>query len=310
MGAERMSDAAIEQFLAVCEHGHFGRAAEALGISQQAVSKGISALEKRIGTRLFNRGAFGAVPTSAGEVLAARARQSRAELALGFAEIDSMRGSRGGRVRVGVGLCFAGRLMPLTIERYRALHPKVHVSAIVESSGALFPMLLAGELDFCASAPPPDFPIAPELARETLFVDADSVIVRRNHPLAIKTQVRLADLAGFPWIMSAQIGGTWDRVCGEFTAAGLAPPTQLVRTDSIALARELLQHGPYIVLLSRENVSRDLVAGSMVALSVEGIPERRPAILTYRRRSSMTPAAANMIRVLKQVCSDLHGPPP
>lgn len=305
-----MSDAAIEQFLAVCEHGHFGRAAEALGVSQQAVSKGISALEKRVGTRLFSRGAFGAVPTPAGEVLATRARQARAELALGFAEIDSMRGSRGGRVRVGVGLCFAGRIMPLAIERFRALHPKVHVSAVVESSAALFPMMLAGELDFCASAPPPEFPVAPELAREKLFMDADSVIVRRNHPLAAKRQARLADLAGFPWIMSAQIGDTWDRVCGEFSAAGLAPPTQLVRTDSIALARELLQHGPYIVLLSRENVSRDLAAGSMVAIDVDRIPERRPAILTYRRRSTLQPAAMNMIGVLKRVCADLHGPPP
>lgn len=304
-----MSDPKLDQFLALVEHGHYGRAAEALGLSQQAVSKTISALEKQYGVKLFNRGAFGATPTAFGEVLATRARLARAELTLAQSEIDAMRGSRFGQVRVGVGLCFAGRIMPQSIARFRKRYPKVHVTAIVESSAALFPMMLTGGLDFCVSAPPPDFPIDPDLSREHLFMDRDTVIVRRQHPLARKTRVRLADLSEHTWLMSAQIADVWKRVCHEFTAVGIAAPTQLVRTDSIALARELVLGGDYIVLLSRETILRELDKGEVVSINVERIPQERPAILTCRQRSTLSPAAANLARIIREICIEHYGAP-
>ena len=218
-----MSDPKIDQFLALVDHGHYGRAAEALGLSQQAVSKTISALEKQYGVKLFNRGAFGATPTAFGEVLATRARLARAELTLAQSEIDAMRGSRYGQVRVGVGLCFAGRIMPQSIARFRKRYPKVHVTAIVESSAALFPMMLAGGLDFCVSAPPPDFPIDPDLSRET--------------------------------------------------------------------------------------IQRELDKGEVVSINIERIPQERPAILTCRQRSTLSPAAANLARIIREICIEHYGAP-
>lgn len=304
-----MSDPKLDQFLALVEHGHYGRAAEALGLSQQAVSKSVAALEKQYGVKLFTRGPFGATPTSFGEVLATRARVARAEMVLAQSEIDALRGSRHGQVRIGVGLCFAGRIVPQSIARFRKRYPKVHITAIVESSAALFPMLLAGALDFCVSAPPPDFPIDPDLSREHLFVDRDTVIVRRQHPLARRSRVKLADLAEHTWLMSAQIADVWKRVCHEFTAAGIAAPTQLVRTDSIALARELVLGGDYIVLLSRENIVRELDHGDVVSIDIERIPQERPAILTCRQRSTLSPAAANLARIIREVCFEHHGAP-
>ena len=59
----------LRYFLAVVEHGSFTRAAAATGRTQQALSKGIQALELQLGARLFDRGARQATPTAAGRLL-------------------------------------------------------------------------------------------------------------------------------------------------------------------------------------------------------------------------------------------------
>ena len=61
--------------LALAEHQHFGRAAEAVGIAQPPLSKQIAALEREVGTALFDRTPRGVYPTPAGEAFLARARR-------------------------------------------------------------------------------------------------------------------------------------------------------------------------------------------------------------------------------------------
>lgn len=300
----------LAHFLAVAEHGHFGRAAGALGLSQQALSKSVAALEASLRVKLFERGQFGAVLTPYGTSLRRRAQLIEAESRLAKAEIASMRGSKEGHVKVGIGLSFVGRVMPEAMRRMRLLNPGVTITGIVESSGALFPMLLHGELDFVASAPPPYFAVDPELSQDRLFVDRDCVIVRSKHPLAKKSRVRLADMQDFPWLMSAQMSSTWSRIGREFTAAGLAPPQNLMRTDSTALAKNLVLGDDFVVLLSRENVAVELESGNLVALEMPQISEVRIAVLTTRARSILQPVALEMMRLVREVSLELHGPPP
>jgi LysR family transcriptional regulator, regulator for genes of the gallate degradation pathway len=262
----------LRQFLAVVDNGHIGRAAEALGISQQAASKAVAQLEAQLEVRLLERGAFGVRPTPAGQLLAQRGRLAMAELAMAQAEIDAWRGARAGELRVGVGLGFTGQLMPAAIARFRRAHPGVHISAVVESSAMLFPMLLRGELEFVVSAPPAWVSVDPELRQEPLFAERD--------------------LHEYPWILSAQLTEVWQRLCRQFAAESLEPPKELLRTDSIALARELMMEDHYLCVVSRDTVARDLGARSLVALALETPIEPRTAFLTWRRKHRPQPNAA------------------
>lgn len=299
----------LRHFLAVAEQGHFGRAAESLGLSQQALSKSVAALERSLRVRLFERGQFGAALTSYGEALLRRAKVIDAELKLGRAEIDALRGSREGHVRVGVGLSFVGRIMPAAIVRMRRMHPGVTITGVVESSAALFPMLLHGELDFVASAPPTSLAVDPELAQEKLFADRDHVVVRAQHPLAKRRRVGLEDLREYPWLMSAQLTAVWSRVCRVFTANGLEPPRSLVRSDSIGLAKALLPLEDFIALLSPESVDVELAQSTLVALEAPQVAEQRVAAITTRARSSLQPAARELIALVREECMRLYGPP-
>ena len=81
----------LRHFLAIVEQGHFGRAAQQLGISKQGISQSVAALEETLGVRLFERGQFGAVPTEFGRALTQYAKVIQAETRKARAEIDGLR---------------------------------------------------------------------------------------------------------------------------------------------------------------------------------------------------------------------------
>lgn len=297
-----MDPVKLRYFLTVLETGHFARAAHALGISQPAVSKSIKALEDDLGVRLFERGQFGAEPTRYATRLATRAKLMLAESRLARAELEAMRGARKGRIAIGAGISFASRILPLAIDRYRRRWPGISISVDVGMSGALFPALQSGEFDFVISAPPIALNVDSDLAQERLFDEVDSIVVGRGHPLVSQPPSCLADVAGYPWLVSGR-SGLWDYICASFRDASLPPPRDVVQTDSEALAKGLMMRGPYICLLGRELYAVEAENGSLCEIPLAGFGDVRPAFITTRRRSPVQPAAKNMIGVIRTVCA-------
>lgn len=298
-----MDPTKLRYFLAVLETGHFARAAASLGISQPAISKSIKALETDLGVKLFERGQFGAEPTRYAIQLAKRAKLMLAEGRLARAELESMRGALKGRLAIGAGISFASRILPLAIERYRRRWPGISVSIDVGMSGRLFPALQNGEFDFVVSAPPLALAVDSELSQEKLFDEVDSIVVGRDHPLLSVPPTSLEDVGSFPWLVSGR-SGLWDYICASFVDAGLRPPRDVVRTDSETLAKALLNHGPYICLLGRELYALEAEAGLLFEIPLEGFGDVRPALITTRRRSPLQLAARNMIRIIRDICSE------
>lgn len=161
----------LQQFLSVFEHRNFARAAEACGVTQQAVSKSIARMEESIGVKLFERGAFGAEPTAYGQALARRAKIIVTETRLAAAELNALKGATDGFVRVGFGWSFLPRIAPQVINRFRRRRPGVTVSVVSGPSISLFQRLLAGEIEFVASAPAAGIKIDDALDASPLFTD-------------------------------------------------------------------------------------------------------------------------------------------
>jgi DNA-binding transcriptional LysR family regulator len=236
-----------------------------------------------------------------------RAKIIEAEMSLGRAEIESLRGSDKGSVRVGVGPSFVGRIMPIAMLRMHEAHPEVQIAAVIDTSVGLYPQLLRGELEFVVSAPATSLTIEPDIQLEKLFLDRDCAVVRADHPLARKRKVSLADTQDYPWLLSARTGPSLSRVAREFTALGLAPPTRVLRTDSTLLGLELVRRGDCILLVSRENIEREMTAKQLVELDVPRVAEVRPAYIAKRQRSPLQPAAAQLLEHVRQVCFELYG---
>src|SRR5919202_2613914 len=97
-----MLDAAkLATLRAVVAHGSFSAAGQALNLTQPAVSRQVSLLERQVGTQLVRRTQQGVRPTEAGRVLVEHADAILGRLALAEAQVADLAGLRAGHVRLG-----------------------------------------------------------------------------------------------------------------------------------------------------------------------------------------------------------------
>jgi DNA-binding transcriptional LysR family regulator len=218
----------------VAVQGSFSAAAEALSFTQSAVSQQIAALEREAGTILVQRGARGVRLTEAGEALVRHADAILVHLADAEAELEAIAGLRGGRLRMASFESAGATLMPLAIAKFREHHPAIELTMVMGEPEEMEPQLKSGELDlvvgFGARLNHDD-----GVERKFLIEDPMFLVLPRDHPLATKRNLRLADLADEAWI-----GGAPDCECnrliyGACTRAGYTPRMAFETDDYTAV---------------------------------------------------------------------------
>jgi DNA-binding transcriptional LysR family regulator len=276
----------LRHFLAVLEHRSISAAAEAVHISQPALTKSIRQLETTLGVSLFERRPNGVVPTPFGEILGRRVRLMALEYEHAITEIQTITGGSGGIVHVGAGPVWMLRLLPPVIAKFHIHRPKVKVSIRTGVIDTLVPALLGGEMDvICATL---DFPSHPEIVKEHLTDIKHTLTANTQHPLAQRDEVTPSDLLGYPWIMLANDYVGASRVNSFFAANELAPPHVAVETSSIASVLSLLQAGNYIVSLPTIMLPY-IQAFGLAQLATRGTLWESPAGIAYRRTKTPIP---------------------
>jgi DNA-binding transcriptional LysR family regulator len=190
----------------VARRGSFTAAAEALGYTQSAVSRQISATESAVGTPLFERQARGVRPTQSGEALLRHARHVIAHVEAAELEMAGLRDRIAGRLAVGAYPTAAASLVPRAIARLRKAHPALTVSLWEASSPAQIRRLRAGRIEVAVVATGdglPDYDLT-GLRSEVLRPGRGlGVVVSIDHPLASRNEVHVEDLAQETWIVGA-----------------------------------------------------------------------------------------------------------
>src|SRR6188472_3892629 len=124
-------------FREVAHRGSFSRAAEALSLTQPAVSQQLAALERQLGARLLDRGPGGVTPTALGAVLLDHADALADRLALAGTQLGELVGADARRLRIGAFPSALATIVPAAIARLREAEPELEVSAIDDSSPVL-----------------------------------------------------------------------------------------------------------------------------------------------------------------------------
>ena len=298
----------LQHFLSVYECGAFSSAAVENGVSQQAVSKSIARLEEGLGVPLFERSAAGARPTQFAETLARRAKAIIAEGRLAAAELEALRGSGEGYVRIGLGWSFLPRIGPALIERFKRRFPRIIVSIATGSSTTLYRQLASGDVELVASAPPTDLPLDPTIERRSLFIDRDLLLMRKGHPLASGAMPSLEALAGQTWLASLQLRQQWQRICSTFVNAGLEPPKSHIDLDSVMLLKAMLLNSDGIAMLSPELVALPHERPHFHTIDDTPFPIPRTAFLATRRSARLQPVARAMVEDFDKCWRDLIDP--
>lgn len=295
----------LRLFLAVVEHGHFGRAAQQLGISKQAVSQGIAALEKNLGVRLFERGQFGAIATEFGKVLTRHALVMQAEARNARSEIEGLRKEHRGEITFAVGSSFSEFIVPQAICRFRESFPQVKLKIANVHPANTLQLLSDGELDFVAIGDVGQLP-AERIERQPLFQMANNLIMAVDHPLASRRNIGLDELVDQTFVGVWRDDLTERTLRQAFDDQGLPLP-HAVDCDNFLVTRGLLLDEQHLVIANRLFFERELAAGHLVERVVPGLSYTVTYVLFYRRGTVLGKATMALMRELQRVATERFG---
>jgi len=293
----------IEYFAVVAEHGHLGRAAEALGLSTPALSKCLRRLEKAMQAKLVSRTSRGVELTAEGSALLAHVRPLRLSLHDITREIADLSQGRSGHLRFGSTPGAADYLLPKAFGTLLSEAPGVTVSVTVEADPVMMAALRNGQLDLIVSrlaAPPYE-----GIIQERLYEDEFVVYASADHRLAKRDHVEIADLAQEGWafpILDGLISNWLNRV---FEDHGLAPPRITLVGGPMQVRLEVIGSSRLLGIAPRWSLRQVASRLRLAEIPLKGLTLTRPIGVGYRKVAYLSPVARRFIEILKATAKEI-----
>ncbi|HUJ86423.1 MAG TPA: LysR family transcriptional regulator [Burkholderiales bacterium] len=260
-----MADRRLQVFHAVAKHLSFTKAAEALFMTQPAVTFQIKQLEEHFNTRLFERGHGRIALTPAGDIVL-----DYAERILGLStELDTrlkeMTGQIAGLLLVGASTTIAEFMLPQVLGDFKSRHPNVVPRLFVANSGAVENRVAEHTLDIgFIEAPSHLAAVATDVCCEDELV----VVCSSSHPLAQHKSVTPKQLLDYPYISRESGSGTREVADAYFQKAGVRPESLnvVMELGSPEALKGLVATGLGFTIMSRATVHKETRLGELVSL--------------------------------------------
>ncbi len=248
----------LRTFVAVAERLHFRQAAERLFLSQPTVTGHIQALEREIGSPLFDRQGRHVALTPAGERLLPYARRLVALEGEAAAAVRAWRLRYDERLSLVSSIFVAASVLPAALGRLLAERPRAEISLRTAFSQEVVSAVRAGEVDLGLSrlAPTGAGLVTQRLSREPVLAVAPA----RWGP------VELADVLAAHPLLAHNHPGYWDRLLAQLAALHL--PCRPMEVRQVEVTLRLLAEGLGWSFLPRSAVDGELAAGTLRALKL------------------------------------------
>jgi len=298
-----ITDTRLKHLLSVAEHGHFGAAAESLGISQPSLSKSIQGLEAALGVKLLDRErtgvaltAFGELALQHGKVLLHEQREMRREISLmANLDIGLAQVKLGPYPSVISGYAAAGRLI--------ANHPNIRLSLDVVDWRNVFPAVLEARADFGIG----EISVLegdPRFETEALGPHNARFFCRPDHPILNNRPRSIEDMAAYPWVgtrLPSRVARYFPP--GNFPAGHIDPINgDFVPTIQISIPLSLglfLTGTNALVIASLALLESELAAGT--AVPVPGFTFPSAYGFGYPKARSLSPVALAYMAEIRAV---------
>lgn len=286
----------LQAFVRIAELGSFHQAAEALHLSQSALSRRIGRLEADLRVRLLDRTTRRVRLTAVGRDFLPQARRLIGELETSIAGLRDMAKHGSGQVTLACVPTAAIHILPGVIRDYGTKHPDNRIRILDVHANEALQAVLRGEAEFGLTLSGTD---EPGIETEPLFDDPFVLACHRDHPLARRKTVRWADLAQHRVITVGRLSG--NRTLLDF---GLPPHLPQQRwtyevQHSFWTGLGMVEAGigviavPMLALAGRKHtplVSRPLVEPKLT----------RTLAVIRRRGVTPSPAAQEFLAMLKK----------
>jgi len=203
----------LQAFRAVVDKGSFRGAADAIRISQPALSRRIEKLETALDVKLFERTTRRVSLTMVGRAFLPQVERILDDLDIALMGISNVASTRMGDVTIACVPSTAYYFMPHVISAFHKLYPKIRLRVLDASAGEVCNAVESGEADFGVSF---SGSLADEVEFELLFQERYVLACRRDHPLAERASVSWAEAYEHDYITVDKPRATvfcWTRPC-------------------------------------------------------------------------------------------------
>ena len=299
----------IRLALTLAEHGNFARAAEALGVSQPSVTRGIAELERSLGVPLFDRTRRGVVPTHFGRVLLERGDALLRNHASLHHEINALAGLEAGTLNISAGPFPSEISVPTAIARLSRAYPKLKIRCRTTDPAEVLDDVLNERADLGVAQV-----VAPDDGERLVVRPSPQlrlyIACRPGHPLANVAGPAFADILDYPIVSNIMRGSpavALTRRDGALHADATLAATYLpqIVVDSVEMCRQIARDSDSLFPCSMSMVADDVAAGRLVMLDIDAPVLRTVHSIYYLRDRTLSPAAQAFVNTLQAVESEI-----
>ena len=289
----------LHAFLSVARQGSFSLAAEALHLTQPAVSKRIAALEQSLNTRLFDRIGRRIILTEAGQTLLSRADRILADVDDTRRAITNLTGEVRGKLSVATSHHIGLHRLPPVLRQFTHQYPQVQLDLCFMDSEAACRAVGQGELELAVVTLPSTQD--PDLILIPTWSDPLTVVSAPDHPLCRHTHLSLAQLCDYPAILPA--AGTYTRELIERSFFKPKLPLRVnLETNYLETIKMMVSIGLGWSLLPQTMVDRTLRTHHLKELQIV----RRLGMVHHARRTLSNAGRAFITVCLGHADGDIH----
>ena len=275
----------VTTFVEVARRRSVSRAAEALFVTQPALTARLQGLERDLGAELFVRTSRGMKLTEAGEAFLPYAVRALGSLTDGRMQVNALERGGAGRLAIGAAPAVSTYVLPALLKRFALSHPRVSVSVRTGHSEEMLDLVLREQVDvgLVRALQHRDIVSTP------LYEDRLILVVEPGHRFAQEGRIRLREIAGEQLILFDRTSSYHELTNALFRRAGIAP-AGVMELDNIDAAKKMVEQGFGVALLPHTSVTDEVDAGRLAEVTIrDGEPVRRE-IVAVRRRDAGPPS--------------------
>jgi len=284
----------LRLFEAVASHGSYTRAAEAIHLTQPAISIQIKRLEEGLGVQLFEQMGKKIYLTAAGKELYNTCQDVFERLNAFEGKLDELRGEVAGPLNLAA-VTTAKYFLPHYLGGFLRRYPKVLPQLKASNRARIVERMEANEDDIYIMATLPD---SVDIEAHSFLRDELVIFAHPDHPLAGQQRIPLEELLRHRFIAREPGSGirlTFERLLAE-KELKVSPYMELGSGEAI---KQAVMSGIGIAMLSTFSLKLELETGRLVLLDVEGLPIKRHWYAVHRKGKHLTPAALKFIEFLQ-----------
>ena len=289
----------LEAFVAIAEQGSFTGGAVALQLSQPTVTHRIQQLEQQLGTQLFERygRGRGVQLTDAGRALLPAAQRTLQASREAAETIAALRYGGAGTLAIATAPTIGTYVLPDLLQRFAAQQPGVEATIRTGRSEEVTDMVLndAVHLGFERELE------HPEIQSTRLYEDGIELMASPRHPLARRRAASVTELARES-VIFYDIGSSYHLMSHAVFRSATVAPRHTLDVDSLEMAKHLVMRGLGLAFLPKVAVERELAAGELAVIAIEGgEPIRRPIAVIHRRGRTLGDPARSLLALAGEV---------